>query len=151
MTTRRLWEAHIAKLQAAGRQVVETATRAGFARREGETKYHSRATHVDGIRFASQLEADRYKELVLLRKAGEVAWFIRQAPFDCGGGIVYRADFLVVWNLKGRMYGAVMPEDFVEINDCKGVMTPASRVKIAVVEERYGIHIRILKRADVAR
>ena len=35
-------------------------------------KYHAVATVVDGIRFASKLEAARYRDLRLLLKAGEI-------------------------------------------------------------------------------
>src|SRR5882762_755454 len=95
MTDRKLWEAHIAKLHSTG-EVMAKATRAGFS----PTKYRNRVTEVDGIRFASQLEADRYKELKLLKASGKVAWFIRQVPFDVSPGVVYRADFLVIWRTE---------------------------------------------------
>lgn len=35
-------------------------------------KYHARATTVNGLRFASQKEADRYQELRLLEQAGAI-------------------------------------------------------------------------------
>lgn len=108
-------------------------------------KYRNKVTRVDGIRFDSKLEADRYVEILLLRKTGIVLWFLRQVPFDVASGVVYRADFLIVWNRTGT------PQECVTIEDCKGVLTPTSRVKIAVVQERYGINVKLLTRKDVRR
>lgn len=104
-------------------------------------KYRNRVTMRYGIRFASKLEADRYCELELERLGHRVAWFLRQVPFDVAPGVVYRADFLVVAN----------PSGLVSVEDCKGVLTPTSRVKIAAVEHRYGIKIKLLHRQDVRR
>ena len=117
----------------------------GSAPRAGVGRHGNHATTVNGYRFASKLEADRYRELVLLRLAGQVLWFIRQVPFDVAPGVVYRCDFLVMWNRTGTA------EEPVTIEDTKGHLTDLSRTKIAVVEERYGIRVRILTRADVSR
>lgn len=108
-------------------------------------RHGNRSTWVDGYRFASRLEADRYRELVLLRLGGVVRWFLRQVPFDVAPGVVYRADFMVMWNPTGTA------EDLVTIEDTKGHLTQTSRTKIAVVQERYGLRIKILTRADVGR
>lgn len=108
-------------------------------------RHGNRTTVVDGIKFTSQLEADRYRELKLLRASGEVLWFLRQVPFDVATGVVYRADFLVVWNRTGS------PQEIVTIEDTKGHLTDTSRVKIAAVEDRYGIKVRLLRRGDVSR
>ena len=47
-------------------------------------KYNAKPTWADGMRFDSQAEAKRYREIVLLQKSGEIQWFIRQPPFDIG-------------------------------------------------------------------
>ncbi len=106
----------------------------------GQTKYRNHVTIVDGLRFDSRLEADRYLELKLLRAAGDVRFFIRQAPFDIAPGVKYRADFVVSW-ASGE----------VTVEDCKGHLTDVSRVKIAAVQQLYGIEVRLLARADVRR
>jgi hypothetical protein len=109
------------------------------------TKHGNTRTEVNGYTFASRLEADRYRELVVLRQSGQVAWFIRQVPFDVAPGVVYRADFLVVCNLDGSA------RQEVHVEETKGHLTDTARVKLRVVEERYGIQIRILTRKDVHR
>lgn len=46
------------------------------------SKYASVPTTVDGIRFASKKEAQRYRDLCLLQKAGEISGLACQVPFD---------------------------------------------------------------------
>lgn len=113
---------------------------AGKIGRHGE-----RTTIRDGIKFRSNLEADRYSELKLLRQAGPVAWFLRQVPFDVTLGVIYRADFVVIWNRIGTA------SEVVTVEDTKGHLTDVARIKMAAVEERYAIKINILRRCDVSR
>src|SRR5260221_14254258 len=49
-------------------------------------KFGAHATVSDGIRFDSKLEAKRYQELVLMERAGEILWFLRQGSFPRAGG-----------------------------------------------------------------
>lgn len=102
------------------------------------SKYGNVRTIVDGHKFHSKLEADRYCELKLLQKAGAILYFLRQVPFDIAKGVIYRCDFLVV-STSG-----------IEVEDTKGYMSEVSRIKIAAVEERYGIKVRILSRKEVS-
>ena len=45
------------------------------------TKYHSKQTIVNGIKFPSILEANRYSQLLLLLRAGEIANLKLQVEF----------------------------------------------------------------------
>jgi hypothetical protein len=105
----------------------------------------ARVTIVDGIRFASKLEADRYRELKLLQLAGDVLYTLRQVPFVAATGKVYRLDFMIIWNRSGA------PEEVVTYEDTKGRLTEVSALKIAAVQDRYGIKIKLLRRGDVSR
>jgi hypothetical protein len=119
---------------------------------ERKSKYKNKSVFIDGLRFDSKLEADRYLELKALQASGEVAWFIRQVPFQVATGVIYRADFLVVWvhpvftSTPDCMY-----VDHVTVEDCKGYLTPVSKVKMAAVQDKYGIKIKLLTRADVKK
>jgi len=107
------------------------------------TKYGAKAQTIDGLRFASKLEAARYQELVSMEKAGVVNWFIRQPSFDLGGGVRYVADFLVVWTIPAK--GAS-----VTVEDCKGFETAVFRVKQKLLEARYPrLRLTILRKGDV--
>jgi len=117
-------------------------------------KYGARATVRDGIRFASRLEADRYSELKWLQREGAVRFFLRQVPFDVAEGVRWRADFVVFWKATGGFFSDAPPfapqvPACVTIEDTKGHLTDASRVRIKVVEGRYNLRVRILRRADV--
>ena len=52
-----------------------------MAWRTSGTKYGSRKVEVDGITFDSKKEAKRYKELLLLEKAGELSNLQRQVKY----------------------------------------------------------------------
>jgi Protein of unknown function (DUF1064) len=106
-----------------------------------KTKYRNTRVQVDGFWFDSKLEAARYDSLVLLRKSGEVRWFICQVPFRLPGGIIYRADFLIVW--------AAEDCSAVTVEDCKGARTRTSINKIKQVEAIYGIKVQIITRKNV--
>ena len=68
------------------------------------SKYHSKKVVVDGVTFDSKREAQRYCELKLLEKAGEIVnltlqhKFMLQSPFKKNGKtireICYIADFV---------------------------------------------------------
>jgi hypothetical protein len=109
------------------------------------SKYGNKRATRGALKFDSEKEARRYDELVLLQKAGEVLWFIRQPQFELPGGTVYRADFLIVWD---RTW-APSPErlavaQFVTVEDVKSEATARDktyRVKKREVEHHYGIVI----------
>ena len=93
-------------------------------------KYRAIPTVVDGIRFASKLQARLYGELVLQRDHGDVAYFLMQAPIHLPGGGKLVVDFLVV-HRDGR----------VRYIDAKGVETAVFKAKRRVVEALYPIRI----------
>lgn len=101
-----------------------------WGKRPKRNKYGAKKVEVDGIRFHSKKEADYYCRLKLLKRAGEVDFFLRQVPFDLPGGVKYRCDFQVFWS-DGK----------VTFVDVKGFMTKTSKLKIKQVEELYPIEI----------
>ena len=104
------------------------------------SKYKAKRTEVDGIVFASQKEARRYRELKLLEKAGEIRNLQLQPRFPVwapGGDMdsklgEYRGDFSYTDN---RDHGFV-------VEDVKGFKTPLYKWKKKHVEAQYGIRIR---------
>lgn len=108
------------------------------------SKYRNvRCQSADGKKFQSKLERRYYEQLLLEQKAGEVLWFIRQPRFDLEGGVIYRADFLVVrlkpWD--GRPSGVD-----IHVIDTKGCDTPDSINKRKQVKARYGIDVQIVRK-----
>ncbi len=113
--------------------------------KEPARKYHNQPTVIDGIRFDSKLEGRCYLWLKERQyAAGDVAWFIRQVPFHLEGGVIYRADFLVVLTALGALRRAEMGVDSgVEVWDAKGRDTQASRNKRKQVCARYGVQVQL--------
>ena len=110
-------------------------------------KYRAKPMVVDGIRFASKKEAGRYGELKLLCLAGEIGKvtlqpkyllgtddkpvLLRSSRYPNGRRASYLADFRYT-DLRNMS---------VVVEDVKGMDTPLSKLKRAVVEAQYGITI----------
>ena len=107
------------------------------AKKKKPSKYHAQPVVVDGLRFDSKREAARWRELVLLEKAGEITDLWRQVPYvlipksDYGRAIVYKADF--VYKTKAGV-------EIVE--DAKGVKTDVYQLKKRLMAEVHGIIIQ---------
>lgn len=92
-------------------------------------KYGAQPVTIDGHRFASKKEAERYNALKLFAQVGEVQWFCVQPRFLVEGGW-YVADFIVCWK-----------DNRVSIEDVKGFKTPLYRRARKQMKTRYGIEI----------
>lgn len=99
-----------------------------------KNKYNARKVTVDGLKFDSRKEADYYSNLKLLKRAGEIKGFCRQARFYIGAGREYVCDF-IVWH-----------ESHVEIIDVKGFETDVFKIKKDMFDEMYpGLELKIVK------
>lgn len=110
------------------------------------SKYGNRKTEVDGIIFDSKHEAERYAELKLLEKAGEIRDLKLQEKFCLvptieGEGrkiaqraVYYLADF-TYWERNGKYWKRV-------VEDAKGVRTDVYKLKKKLMRWRHGIEIR---------
>lgn len=116
-------------------------------------KYQAQKCVVDGIRFDSKREANRYAELLLLSRIGQITGLQRQVKFELipaqhepdkigkrggviKGGVIekscdYYADFVYV-DSNGQ----------VVIEDTKGVQTKEYVIKRKLMLYKYGIKIR---------
>ena len=105
------------------------------------SKYHSKKTTVNGQTFDSAKEARRFRELLLLEKAGAITGLQRQVKFELipsqriGGKVVeracnYVADFTYIEN--GQKV----------VEDAKGYKTPEYRIKKKLLLWVHGIQIR---------
>lgn len=105
-----------------------------------DAKYKAVPTHVDGIRFASKAEAQRYSELKILEKAGTLSALRLQPRYE-----------LVVSGVKiGTYVGDFCYWDGHEsctvVEDVKGVRTPVYQLKKKLMKALYGIEIREVTR-----
>jgi hypothetical protein len=103
------------------------------------SKYSNVRVTVDGIKFHSKLEARRYGELKILKATNHIEWFLMQVPISCGGGVFYRADFMIKWRTS------LLVEPRITFEDCKGVDTPASINKRKQVKALWGIDVELVR------
>lgn len=80
-----------------------------------EAKYRNVRTEVEGIKFDSKKEAGRYKDLVLLQKAGEIHALERQVRFRLQVNDIHICDYIA--DFTYREDGPLIVED------CKGYRT----------------------------
>ena len=98
-------------------------------------KYGACATVIDGIRFASKREAERYAELKLLEKIGKVGNLVLQPRFRMPPGFAYVADF---------QYTDANGQSIVE--DVKGVETPVFKLKRKCMKYFYpNVRLEVVK------
>lgn len=122
------------------RAAVNVALMRLFARK---SKYSAKPTIIDGIRFASKLEAGRWQQLRLLEKAGEIYALSRQVPYELRvRGVVigrYLADF---------QYTVGTDEDCrLVVEDTKGMDTSLSRWKRKHLKAQEGIDVQLVRKA----
>lgn len=130
MSTR--WtEDDLARINAARKAIVQV-------KKPKPSKYGNVRTEVDGISFASKLEAEYYKHLLLRWYAGSLLWFARQVSFDLEGGVRYVADFVVVEFGRGRQE--------IRVIDTTGMMTQTKRNKLKQMKARWQIEVEIIKK-----
>ena len=110
----------------------------------GGNKYGSKKVEVDGIVFDSKKEANRYQELLLLEKAGEIEDLRRQVKYvlvpsqkDDRGKLIerevsYMADF-VYFDCRASEY---------VVEDTKGFKTKDYIIKRKLMLFVHGIRIK---------
>jgi hypothetical protein len=101
-------------------------------------KFRNEPKTVDGIRFASKLEANRYLQLKMMKAGGIITDFIIQQTYylEVNGLHIcrYIADFVITW-ADGR----------VTVEDTKGVETPEFKIKKKLMLAIHGISIELVK------
>lgn len=117
-------------------------------------KYHAKKCVVDGITFDSQKEANRYRELRLLERAGkikdlelQVAFLLLPAQYGIEDGkykclereLKYIADFVYQESREGPD-GTTKWVKVVE--DAKGVKTEVYKIKRKLLLKFFGLRIR---------
>ena len=116
-------------------------------------KYRNTKTVIDGIKFDSKLEAERYAQLKILERAGVIRDLELQPEYELIPSFrkngktwrrtVYKADFRYI----------LAEDDRIIIEDVKGstaVITDVFRLKQKLFEYRYPeLTIKIVTRRDM--
>lgn len=112
----------------------------------GGKKYRNRVTYVDGVRFDSKREAERYTVLLVRLKTGEISRLKLQPEFTITEAYMlpdgrrvkaqrYRADF-----------SYVLPDGREVVEDVKteGTKTQVFINKQKLIYEKYGIEVQLV-------
>jgi hypothetical protein len=103
------------------------------------SKYRAKPTFVDGFRFDSKREAERWSQLQLLLKAGRIRNLERQVTYrlEIMGVLIckYRADFTYEELQRDGSWSAVT-------EDVKGYATDAYKLKKKMMKACHGIEVR---------
>ena len=97
------------------------------------SKYHSQKIVVDGKKFDSKKEAERYKVLKMLENANIISNLSRQVPFELipkqkdERAVKYIADFMYVETATGKII----------VEDVKGYRTDVYKIKRKLFKWRY--------------
>jgi hypothetical protein len=103
------------------------------------SKYNAVPTVVDNIRFASKREANRYYELKVLQKAGEITDLKCQPRFP----LVVRGTKICTY-VADFSYRNKSGELVVEDVKSKPTMTPAFRLKAKLLQAVEGITVSVV-------
>lgn len=117
-------------------QCVECSDCPGYSEVKVPNKFGARRTEVDGFWFSSKLEANRYLQLSMMEKAGEIKHLSLQPKFPLvvnGDKIaVYIADFEYIDCRTGAKV----------VEDTKGFRTREYKLKKKLVRALYSIEIQ---------
>ena len=96
-------------------------------------KYGNRKTAHAGRVFDSQREANRFAELDLMLRAGEIVCLALQVPFQLSPTVRYVADF--VYRTRAGIW---------VVEDAKGARTKEYSVKKRLMKDLVGIEIMVV-------
>lgn len=110
------------------------------------SKYHAKATEIDGLRFASQEEGRRYAELKLLQQVKAIRDLECQPAFPIHVVKLYRNGWPIEIATCGKYIADFQYTDCrsgeIVTEDVKGIKTATYRLKKKLVEAIHGITIR---------
>lgn len=119
----------------------------GSNRRGNGNKYHNKKIIVDGVEFDSKKEAERWTELTLLQRAGEIRDLCRQVRYqlvppqkDEHGKLIEKAvDYIADFQYRNK-------NDKLVVEDVKGSKQGSAYaifvIKRKLMLKEYGIRIR---------
>lgn len=108
------------------------------------SKYKNKITYIDGIKFDSKKEANRYNELKLLEKAGEIKELTLQPSFELiptvrkNGRTYCRTQYIADF-----MYLDVKEDKYI-VEDVKGFKTDVFKLKEKLFNYIYDLELRLI-------
>lgn len=110
------------------------ATKAWMVRKG--TKYGAQKTTIDGITFDSKKESERYAQLKLMERAGEIVNLFCQVEFSIDVEGVHICNYVADFSYEDTRNGNQVVED------CKGYKTTVYRLKKKLMWACHEIKIK---------
>lgn len=112
-------------------------------------KFNAKKTVVDGIKFASKMEAKRYLQLKLLERAGKIKGLRLQVPFKLQDSFRYRGDLIreIKYTPDFVYYDNDLCETVVE--EVKGKITVDYTIRKKLFLKKYGDNYYFLETRSV--
>lgn len=115
--------------------MTETMTAAEYrAAKPKGSKYRNKPVVIDGVRFASQSEAERDAELQWLGRAGKIAFLKRQPRFPLVVNGVKICTYVADWQYDERDSKGHIT---TVVEDRKGVLTKEFKIKWALAKALF--------------
>ena len=106
-------------------------------------KYRNQPVVIDGVRFDSKREANRWQELKILERAGKISMLRRQVPFVLAAPVKIEGEKRARPALRSVVDFTYWCDCAFVVEDTKGRETPVSRIKRHLMKSVYGIDVRI--------
>src|ERR1041384_273040 len=104
-------------------------------------KYRNKKTELDGYVFDSKREANRWSELVLLQRGGQIKDLQRQVKLSIDIHNEHICDYIADFQFYEKMQTVDGGWKLI-LEDAKGMKTPVYNLKKKLVHAIYGYAIR---------
>lgn len=109
------------------------------------SKYLAKKTEVNGAKFDSQAEARRYKELLILWRAGKISSLERQVAYELAPSVRLSGEKKAKPAIRYTADFQYVRDGLMVVEDVKGVITPVFRIKQHLMKTIHGIDVEIVK------
>lgn len=124
---------------------ISAAMKLHWRGRKGRSKYRAQPIILDGIRFASKREGNRWGQLKLLERAGKISGLQCQPVFELAPAIKFAGSARAKPALRYIADFAYVEGGKHVIEDVKGILTAAFVIKRHLMKSVHNIDVRIVK------
>ncbi len=107
-------------------------------KRKKYNKYGNKKITIGGVSFDSIKEADRYKQLKLLEKAGKIVDLELQPKYDLLDSFKYNGETIRKISYKADFRYIDVESDQLIVEDVKGFKTEVYKIKKKLFLKKYG-------------
>jgi hypothetical protein len=105
------------------------------------SKFGNKKVELDGEKFDSKAEANRYLQLVTMQRTGLISGLRRQVPFELAPSVKFNGATRATPALRYIADFVYQQDGKTVIEDCKGFKTEGYRVKRHLMKALLGLDI----------